>query len=208
MVWTFHIIDTIAPCERILLVSEKLSNLYYAVKEYLRMVATLDQDIMELPNGVELPCDEPFDGLFNSKMRSRLVEEIVSDPYHKFRPKEMADLLETTYPTLRSHFMGLVDSQLLIKDESDKARPRYRVNFESKKIIALSLLMDAINDDRGGTDTMDRAIINYYNEHLSRKYQDIIGRVNLIAIKADKVDKITIEGQDESFPVTISKGSA
>jgi hypothetical protein len=96
----------------------------------------------------------------------------------------------------------------LIKDESDKARPRYRVNFESKKIIALSLLMDAINDDRGGTDTMDRAIINYYNEHLSRKYQDIIGRVNLIAIKADKVDKITIEGQDESFPVTISKGSA
>lgn len=168
----------------------------------------LDEDIMELPDDVGLPCDEPFSGLFNSKMRSRIVEEIVSDPYHTFRPKEMADLLETTYPTLRSHFTGLVDSNLLIKDERDQARPRYKVNFESKRIIALSLLMDAINDDRDGTDTMDRAIINYYNEHLSRKFEDIISRVNLIAIKANRVDNITIDGQDESFPVTISKGSA
>lgn len=172
------------------------------------MVIVVENELLELPDDMKIPSDDPFDGLFSSKMRSRMVEEIISDPYHTYRPKELADLLDTTYPTLRTHFLNLVDTRLLIKEDKDPARPKYKVNFNSKRLIALSLLMDAINDDRDGTDTMDRAIMNYCSQHLSRRYNDVIGKVTLISIKADNVNNITINGPDENYPVTLSEGSA
>ncbi len=165
-------------------------------------------EIKELPVGLELPSDEPFGGLFTSRIKSALIEEFISDPYHVYRPKELAELLDASYPTLRSHFSHLVDSGLILKDTRDAGRPKYRVNFKSKRLIALSLLMDAINDDRDGTDTMDESMINYSRSHLANIYGDIQGAVNYISIHAGHINELTINGQNERYPVTISDGSA
>ena len=119
-----------------------------------------EEEIQKLPDGVHLPLNEPFGGLFSSRIRSSLIEEFVSDPYHIYRPKELADLLETSYPTLRSHFSTLVGTGLILKDTRDPTRPKYKINFDSKRTIALSLLMDAINDDRDGTNTMEKSMIS------------------------------------------------
>ena len=168
----------------------------------------MQKEIKELPAELKLPSEEPFGGLFTSKTKSALIEEFISDPYHVYRPKELAELLDTPYPTLRSHFSYLVDSGLILKDTRDAGRPKYKVNFRSKRLIALSLLMDAINDDRDGTDTMDKSMISYSQSHLANRYDNIQGAVNLISIHAGHINELTIHGQNEQYPITISDGSA
>lgn len=96
---------------------------------------------------------------------------------------------------------------IIIKDTWDPARPKYKINFESKRLIALSLLMDAINDDRDGSSTMDQSIISYYNEHLRIIYNDIQGSYSPILIHAEHINNVTVNGQDEKFPIRISEGS-
>ena len=168
----------------------------------------MHKEIEELPTKLKLPSDEPFGGLFTSRIKSALIEEFISDPYHVYRPKELAELLDTSYPTLRSHFSYLVDSGLILKDTRDAGRPKYKVNFNSKRLIALSLLLDAINDDRDGTDTMDRSIIRYYQNHLANICGNTQGAVNFISIHAGHINELTINGQNEQYPIAISDGSA
>lgn len=149
--------------------------------------------------------DQPFGGLFNSKTRTAIIEELVSDPYHVYSPKEIAQLLDTTYPTLRSHLNELVESGLIEKDTMDDSRPKYRMNFKSKRLIALSLLMDAINDDRDGSDTMERSIINYHNNHL--KNMVVRGDIKVINVEGEDHGRLNIETEDEKIPVRITEGS-
>ena len=205
---TFHTINTTRNGERLFSLSERMPNIFYSYPSYSFLVKVMQVGIKELPDELKLPSDEPFDGLFSSRIRSALVEEFISDPYHVYRPSELSELLDTTFPTLRSHFSNLVKSNLIIKDSRDWGRPKYKVNFNSKRLIALSILMDAINDDRDGTNTMDRSIISYYNDHLTKIYNDVQGTFYQINIQADHINKLTVNGQNEKYPITISEGSA
>lgn len=166
------------------------------------------QDLPELNDDALLPSDEVFGGLFTSKLRSALLEEFISDPYHVYTPKELAELLDTTYPTLRTHLKDLVGTGLIIKDEMDPTRPKYQVNFESRRLVALSLLMDSINDDRDGTDTMDRAIVNYFRDHLKKEYKDPDGDLKLKYIRINDIESMKVSSMSEEYPLRTSRGSA
>jgi hypothetical protein len=208
MVLTYLTIDITNLGERLFSLGERIPYTFYSVNPYSFLMIDMKREIKELPDELELPSNESFGGLFTSRTKSALIEEFISDPYHIYRPKELAELLETSYPTLRAHFSNMVDSGLILKDTSDPSRPRYKMNCKSKRLSALSLLMDAINDDRDGTDTMDRSISKYYGNHLVSKHHDVRGAMNISPIQAKRINGLTINGQKEKYPITLSKGSA
>lgn len=105
--------------------------------------------------------EKPFGGLFGDAIIARLVEELIADPDSLYSPADLAALTESTAPTVRAALDTLIAQRLIKKIKDDGAHPVYRVNKNSKKFIALSLLAYAVKDDVDGTGAMDTAIHDY-----------------------------------------------
>ena len=103
----------------------------------------------------------PFQGVFETKTQREILEEMLSDPFRNYTPTEISDLLGKKFRTLREAFTKLEQLQLIIKDNSDRQRPKYRINNNSYRIIALSLFLLAQNDDRYHTDSFRKAMRTY-----------------------------------------------
>ncbi|MEA3559652.1 MAG: hypothetical protein U9R75_10395 [Candidatus Thermoplasmatota archaeon] len=108
-----------------------------------------------------LPNYEPFGGLFNKKIQRAVLEEIVADPHHEYRPKDISELLGITYNSIRSTMTTLTKIEVLEKDDRDPTRPKYKPNLSSPILKSLSFLLDALNDTRDFSDTMDKSIERY-----------------------------------------------
>jgi len=105
--------------------------------------------------------EKPFGGLFGDAIIGRVVEQLIADPTTLYRPVDLAELTESTAPTVRNALDTLLAQKLITKIKDDSVHPVYRVNKNSKKFIALSLLAYAVGDDVDGTEAMDTAIYDY-----------------------------------------------
>ena len=95
----------------------------------------------------------------------------MADPYSEYRPKLLRELAKASAPAIRRALADLTRLRLLIKDSSDRQHPVYRVNLDSKKLMALTFLAFASVDDRDGSDCMDFAIVEYCRTYLNEKLQ-------------------------------------
>jgi len=105
--------------------------------------------------------EKPFGGLFGDAKIAKVVEELIADPDTLYSPTDLAELTESTAPTVRAALESLLAQKLIKKIKDDGVHPVYKVNKNSKKFIALSLLAFAVKDDVDGTDAMDTAIHDY-----------------------------------------------
>ena len=105
--------------------------------------------------------DMPFGGLFGDAKIVKVVEELIADPDSLYRPANLAELTDSTAPTVRVALETLLAQRLITKIKEDAVHPVYKVNKNSKKFIALSLLAYAIMDDVDGTELMDTAVHDY-----------------------------------------------
>jgi hypothetical protein len=103
----------------------------------------------------------PFEGVFETKTQREILEEMLSDPFRPYTPTEISELLGKKFRTLREAFTKLERLRLIIKDNSDSQRPKYRINNDSHRILALSFYLLAQNDDKFETDTMKIALKRY-----------------------------------------------
>jgi hypothetical protein len=132
-----------------------------------------DRELPALPRELEGYLDHPYGGLFGDSVHSRVVEEIIADPYRDYRPKELVSLTETSAPAVRKALATLKSLGLLFEDRSDRQHPIYKVNLKSKKFVALTLLSFAVLDDRDGSDCMNDAVLSYCNDILPEKGQPV-----------------------------------
>ena len=116
-----------------------------------------------LPEDLERYIDKPYGGLFGDSAICKLVEEIVADPHAEYRLADLEELIDGSQRSIARALKVLSTLGLLIKDESDRLHPLYRVNLNSRKLLALTFLAYAVVDDRDGTNCMDLAIRDYYN---------------------------------------------
>lgn len=103
----------------------------------------------------------PFDGVFDTRTQREILEEMISDPFRQYTPSEISDLLGKQFRTLRESFSRLEKLDLIVKDDSDRQRPKYRINIDSHRILALSFYLLAKNDDKFKTQTMKTAMRKY-----------------------------------------------
>ena len=132
-----------------------------------------EEHLPELPREFEMYLDKPYGGLFGDNVQTKIIEEVVADPYRDYRPKYFEEMTGARAPTVRKALANLTNLGLLEKDISDMQHPIYRLNLKSKKIIALTFLSYASIDDRDGTECMDNAILDYYLKVLRQKVQPL-----------------------------------
>jgi hypothetical protein len=108
--------------------------------------------------------DKPYGGLFGDNALTRIIEEIVADPYTYYRPKDFEDVTGSSAPSIRKALAILTKLGLLRKDAKDPQHPIYQPVTGSKTLLALTLLSYAMIDDRKGTDCLKSAILEYYKK--------------------------------------------
>jgi DNA-binding transcriptional ArsR family regulator len=131
----------------------------------------MEEQLPELPNQFEIYLNKPYGGLFGKNAQTRIVEEIIADPYRDYRPKYFEEIIGASEPTIRNALKNLTDLGLLEKDTNDIQHPIYRLNLHSKKIIALTFLSYASIDDRDGSICMDEAVFDYYHKEILPKIE-------------------------------------
>jgi hypothetical protein len=134
-----------------------------------------------MPEGLPLlsPEDEeklkiselPFGGLLGNSVLLRVIQEIIADPYREFRPKMLRTLTSSSPPRIQIALDILTSLRFVENTSNDAQRPVYRANLESKRLMALTLLAYAINDDRDGTDCMNEAIKYYCDDILFMQFR-------------------------------------
>ena len=132
------------------------------------------EDLPLLPAELEEKLDsikQPYGGLFGNSVLARVIREIVADPCREFRPKSLEILTSSSAPRIKNALDTLTALGILKKISDDTQRPVYMVNFESKRLTALTFLAYAVTDDRDGTECMDAAIKDYYDYALREKFE-------------------------------------
>jgi len=124
----------------------------------------------QLPDDLLNYLNKPYGGLFGNTTIAKIVEEIVADPTMEYHPKYLEEMTGVSAPAVRESLKTLTKLGLIDNISEDPRHPAYRVNIESKKFVALSLLAYAMLDDRDGSDCMNTAILDYYHSWL--RYDD------------------------------------
>ena len=124
----------------------------------MHVIPMTDEKLPPLPRKLERYLDRPYGGLFGNSVHARVIEEMVADPHHDYRPKELVRLTGASAPAVRRALSTLTGLGLLVDDRSDSQHPVYRVDLKSNKFVALTLLSLAMLDDREGTACMDTAL--------------------------------------------------
>lgn len=132
-----------------------------------------EEDLPMIPEEFEKYVGKPYGGLFGESIQTNVVEEIVAEPYVDYRPKNLEKIIGASSPSIRKALNNLAELGLLIKEESDKQHPIYRVNRDSKKLIALTFLAYSVIDDRDGSDCMNNGILEYCLSELGHKTEPL-----------------------------------
>ncbi len=129
------------------------------------------KQLPELPEELGAYIDQPYGGLFGDNAQTKIIEEVVADPYRSYRLGYFKEMTGKSEPSIRKALNNLTTLKLLEKDISDIQHPIYRANLKSKKLVALTFLSLASIDDRDNTDCMDFAVLDYYLKVLKDKVQ-------------------------------------
>lgn len=132
-----------------------------------------EEELPELPHELEIFVDKPYGGLFGDNIQINIIEEIIADPYDDYRPRYFEEITGASPPTIRKALNNLTNLGLIEKDTRDRQHPIYRLNFNSKKQIAMTFLSFALVDDRDESDLMNAAILDYYIKEIKPKLQPL-----------------------------------
>lgn len=114
-----------------------------------------------LPKSVEAALDKPFEGLFGDTAELRVLQEVVADPYSDYSHHDMMELTGLSDPSVRRGVRVLVDHGIIRNVSSARRNPLYRVDLDSKKLLALTFLSYASLDERNGSTSMEDAVRHY-----------------------------------------------
>ncbi len=114
-----------------------------------------------LPRPAGTTIHKPFEGLFGDTAELRVLQEVVADPYSDYSQHDMMELTGLSDPSVRRGFRVLVDHTIVRNISSARRNPLYRVNLESKKLLALTFLSYAALDERTGSNSMEDAVSDY-----------------------------------------------
>ena len=135
----------------------------------------------------------PFGGLFGDSHLSRIIAQIIADPFQVYRPKDLEELAEASAPSTRKALRILTRLGLLIKNDTDRQHPSYKVNLDSKKYMALTILSYSVVDDSIGTNCMDDLIAEYYDSDLRDRYESNNSSV-IEDVSIEEPDQTAFEG--------------
>lgn len=121
----------------------------------------MTDELSNLPKDLWKFAEKPYGGLFGNAKIVQVVREIVADPDREITPTELMEQLDMSYNSVNSSLNVLYGINFLLKDNRDPRRPLFTVNPHSKRLTALSLLALADLDDRLGSNTMNREVLDY-----------------------------------------------
>jgi len=94
----------------------------------------------ELERRIEMGAELPFGGLFGDTVLAEVIEEIVADPLHHYRLKDLESILERSKPPIRAALQKLTSLNLLENISTDPQHPLYRVNNGIKEAYGFNVL--------------------------------------------------------------------
>lgn len=89
-----------------------------------------------------------------------VLAEIVADPISRYTMKQLMELTGYTYNPVKSA-LDRLEGQKLVRNISRNGRPLYEILKGSKRLLALTFLAHAVNDDRDDTCCIDMAVADY-----------------------------------------------
>jgi DNA-binding transcriptional regulator GbsR (MarR family) len=102
-----------------------------------------------------------FGGILGNGIIIKIIQEFIADPDEPYSISYMHELTEASKPAITDAFKTLLKTGLIYRANKNYKRPLYKINKESKKFVALSLLSYAALDDMNKTNTMDKALTEY-----------------------------------------------
>lgn len=147
------------------------NSFIFTFSDVLHMVINAEGCLTMTTDTVPTRGRAPYGGIFGDSNLIRVLSQIIADPFTAYRPIDLAKLTKDSSPTVRASLKVLTSAGLLVKDERDRQHPVYRVNTESKRYLALTVLAYAVLDDRNGTDFVDEMIADYYDSELREKHE-------------------------------------
>lgn len=150
--------------------------------------------------------DKPFSGLFGDNALTRIVQEIVADPYTYYRPKDFEEITMSSAPSVRKALKSLTSLGLLKKDAKDPQHPIYQPNLDSNTLLALTFLSYAMIDDGEGTDCLKTAVSDHYERSLGDKSTLSVSSSQDSEISLDKIIVKLSNGKDICFSCETANG--
>ncbi len=142
------------------------------------------EQLPELPKEWGRYIDRPYGGLFGDNTQIKIIEEVIADPNRNYRPRYFEELTGASAQSIRKALNNLTNLGLIKKRPEDNGLKKtrqlnrtdiqnyiYNANLKSKKFVALTFLSFASIDDRGGTECMDFAILDYYFKVFTESYR-------------------------------------
>lgn len=142
-----------------------------------------EEPIPELSQELWRYAQKPYGGFFGNAVIVQVIQEIVANPSEEIRPTDLADSLEKSYNMVNSALNTLTVLKFLQKDLGDPQRPIYRVDLNSKRLLALTFFASAVVDDRDGTDTMIDEVLDYCSTEKLHCYAIPIVETQFVSIE-------------------------
>jgi DNA-binding PadR family transcriptional regulator len=103
----------------------------------------------------------PFDGLLGDSIHLKVLANLIAEPCRQYRIVDIAEEIESNPGTVSRVMRTLEDLGFVEEVVPGAKHPVYRVNCESNKLMALTILALAIRDDRDGSELMNDTIKHY-----------------------------------------------
>jgi hypothetical protein len=120
----------------------------------------------------------PFDGLLGDTIHLKVLATLIAEPCRQFRIVDIAEETGSNSGTI-SKILRLFEGLKFIEEVVPGAKhPVYRVNCESNKLVALTMLALAIKDDRDGSELMNDTI-RHYSQNILASTETMVFQTSL-----------------------------
>jgi hypothetical protein len=112
-------------------------------------------------SSIERYSSQPFDGLLGDTIHLQVLANLIAEPCKQYRIKDIVEQTESNPGTVSKVLRTLEELRFVEEVVPGAKHPVYRVNCESNKLMALTILALAIKDDRDGSELMNDTIMHY-----------------------------------------------
>ena len=105
-----------------------------------------------------------FTSILGNSVIIKVIQEFIADPDEPYSISYMHELTHASKPAVKDAFDLLLKSKLIYRANKNDKRPLFKIDKNSNRFIALTLLSYAITDDANKTNIMNNAINEYIND--------------------------------------------
>ena len=108
--------------------------------------------------------ENDFTSILGNSVTIKVIHEFIADPDEPYSISYMHELTDASKPAVRDAFNLLLKSKLIYRANKNDKRPLFKIDKNSNRFIALTLLSYAILDDVNKTSVMEEAIKQYISD--------------------------------------------